>query len=181
MRVHQVINSFSMTSATGPSAAAASWMPASISVPRKCWITAFSSSSLLGKYRYSVPLETPAALATSSLLVAAKPFSTNSVSAASSSSAGRASLRRRRNRQGSEENGGIALMTRWSLMLAAFARIVSAARGHRALFRLARAFGRGIPGHADDTQPDRTDLAPTQFRPARAVGRAGGRGGGRRG
>ena len=58
--------------------------------------TALNSSSLLGKYRNSVPLETPARAATSSTRVAAKPFSTNRSSAASSNSPGRASLRRLR-------------------------------------------------------------------------------------
>src|SRR3990167_2077785 len=58
--------------------------------------TALNRSSLLGKYRNSVPLETPARAATSSTRVAAKPFSTNRSSAASSSSPGRASLRRSR-------------------------------------------------------------------------------------
>jgi hypothetical protein len=58
--------------------------------------TALNSSSLLEKYRNSVPLDTPARLATSSARVAAKPFSTNSSSAAVSNSPGRASLRRSR-------------------------------------------------------------------------------------
>ena len=58
--------------------------------------TALKSSSLLGKYRNSVPLDTPARAATSSTRVAANPFSTNRSSAASSSSPGRASLRRSR-------------------------------------------------------------------------------------
>ena len=50
-----------------------------------------------------MPLETPAPRATSSVRVAAKPFSTNSASAASSSSCGRVALLRRRGGAASAE------------------------------------------------------------------------------
>lgn len=71
----------------------------------------------------SVPLETPARSATSSTLVAAKPFSTNRLNAASSNSCGRASLRRSRlcgesSVEGEKEEMGM-LMTDWLVMYTA--------------------------------------------------------------
>src|SRR2546426_11887362 len=56
---------------------------------------ALKSASLLSKYKYTVPLVTPALRATSSSFVAAKPRSTNTWRAAATISAGRAALRRR--------------------------------------------------------------------------------------
>src|SRR2546428_13045210 len=55
---------------------------------------ALKSASLLSKYRYTVPLVTPALRATSSSFVAAKPRSTNTWRAAATISAGAAAFRR---------------------------------------------------------------------------------------
>ena len=80
--------------------------------------TAWKSSTLLGKYKNKVPLDTPARAATASTVVAAKPFSTNKLSAAASNSPGRASLRRLRRGVVSGARAACdILMTEWLLII----------------------------------------------------------------
>lgn len=93
-RTHQVVSS-SRNSRTGWSCSASTRAShSSMRGSTDSSMTARNRASLLSKYRYSVPFETPARAATSSRRVAAKPLSTNRARAAAASSAGRASLRR---------------------------------------------------------------------------------------
>src|SRR2546422_11329376 len=72
---------------------------------------ALKSASLLSKYKYTVPLVTPALRATSSSFVAAKPRSTNTWRAAATISAGRAAFRRRQRGLGARLGGTAGLHT----------------------------------------------------------------------
>ena len=93
LRHHSSINVF-RSSALVPLKLATSSAPSLTVFTTFSRTTALNNSSLLGKYKNRVPLETPALAATSSDLVAANPFSTNKSSAASSNSPGRCCLRR---------------------------------------------------------------------------------------
>src|SRR5450830_652692 len=101
---HQAMMTLRISSSLGPSKRAIISSASPMMGTMASRTTALNSSSLLAKYRYRVPFDTPARLATSSSRVDAKPRSTNKSRAAASNSWGRASLRRSQRGLGSNEH-----------------------------------------------------------------------------